>query len=133
MDSEDFFIIESGVFRNAEEAFEQAVKDAAKNDGNGGTSALAEKSNCVVIEAPKGKDPLAFAKERAARHGADFWNFVDGPAACVEIKGEWLKANRPKNGQNTQRIQDVCLFWPNLCKGGINIFFWITRKKTDFP
>ncbi len=96
MNFEDFFIIESGVFKNADEAFEKVVRDASvKKDGNGNTLAIAEKKNFVVLEVPVGSDPLAFAKERATRHGTDFWNFIDGPVACVEIKGDWLKANHP--------------------------------------
>ena len=104
--SKDFFVIESGVFKDADEAFELAVK----KNVTGNNAIIEGKNNCVVIEVPKGKDPLAVAKERADQHGNDFWNFVDGPAACVEIKGKWLRAKQPDNVKETRGFKMFVFF-----------------------
>lgn len=98
MDLADFFVIVSGVYKDADEAFKQAVKEARSKRGSVETTGtIAGKEYFKLLEAPRGSDPIHFAKECAADHGNQFWAYNDGPAACVEIKGIWLKNNIPKN------------------------------------
>ncbi len=118
MISEDFFTITSGFFKNADDAFDQAVKAGLlKADTDDGDGTIIGKTKCVVIEAPEGKDPLVFAKERSAQHGNDFWNFYDGPAACVEIKGSWLKNNGPGKKKNPKGFKTFVFFGCGYLKG----------------
>lgn len=94
MSSADFFTIISGNFKSIEDAFKKAVKDA-QLENSGAIGSIANKKYFVSLRVPGHADPLAFAKECAARHGNDFWNYSDGPAACVELKGAWLEKHRP--------------------------------------
>lgn len=91
MSSADFFTVVIGVFKNAKEAFDQAVREARLVHGEGNTGTIAEKKFYREIKVPREKDPFVFAKEEANRHSNDFWNYCDGPAGCVEVKGEWLR------------------------------------------
>ena len=111
MDSADFFVIVSGAYKDADEAFKKAVKNARSKNGDGGnTGNIAEKEYFKVLEVPRGKDPLAFAKKRAGDHGNHFWTYNDGPAACVEIKGVWLKRNLPENVKKVRGLKMFVFF-----------------------
>jgi len=73
MSSVDFFVIMAGAYKEADEAFDQAVKDAQSKKGNDKTTgAIAGKKYFKEVEVPKRKDPLVFAKESAEDHGNNF-------------------------------------------------------------
>jgi hypothetical protein len=83
------FFSEKAKGRTAKSAFNKAVKEAQYDHGHGGYSGtIAEKSEFVMVEVPKGRDPEDYAEsDEALDKVSDKW----GPAGCIELgKGEWL-------------------------------------------
>ena len=133
MDSVDFFTIITGVFKDADEAFNHAVKnELLKDDINEGGRPVIGKGTCVELAVPEGIDPLVFAKNRAAQFGNVFWTFCDGPAACVEIKGKWLKKHQSGEEEKPKRFK-MFVFLDVGIERLSKYFYLITRKKTKFP
>lgn len=93
MGAESFFVKQKGIYRNANEAFLEAVEEAQYEYGHGGyTGTIAEKQSFKMVDVPPRKDPLKFASEIENEDG--FWQDKWGPAACVEVKGSWLQNER---------------------------------------
>lgn len=95
MGSQDFFIKKKGQYKNAQEAFIEAVEDAQYEHGHGGYSGtIAEKSSFRMVEVPNRTDPYKFASECAENSEDKFWDDKWGDAGCVEVKGTWLQKER---------------------------------------
>ena len=90
MGADTFFNHAKG--KTANEAFKNAVQDAAHEYGHGGyTGTIAEKQSFVMIELPNDtKDAIAYANELIDNNDQridDKW----GPAGCIKVKdGEYL-------------------------------------------
>lgn len=77
--------------KSAREAFNEAVKDARWESGNGGyTGTIAEKHDYVMIVCPAGIEPNAYANQLIDEDDGrieDKW----GPAGCIKMsEGEYL-------------------------------------------
>ncbi len=92
----EFFEIKKGQYKDAREAFNDAVSNAAYEHGHGGYSGtIAEKDSFQMVEVPKGtKDIQKFAYDLADNSEGKFWDDKWGPAACVEVTGVRLKEMR---------------------------------------
>ncbi|MFW6016038.1 MAG: hypothetical protein ACOCRK_06335 [bacterium] len=89
MGATDFYQVYEG--KNAEEAFNKAVKDAQYYHGTSGyTGTIAEKYSFIEISLPEGKDPREYAEDLVYNEDPrinDKW----GPAGCIEIKEPDIK------------------------------------------
>jgi len=93
MGAETFVVLKKGIYKDAKEAFWEAVQDACYQYGHGGyTGTIAEKNAFQMIELPKGKSVEVFINECFDKEG--FWNDKWEPAACIEVKGEALSKYR---------------------------------------
>jgi len=94
MGAEQFCIKKKGIYKNAKEAFLEAVEDAQYDHGHGGyTGTIAEKDSFKMIEIPGRKDVNVFLNE-CLDNEEGFWNDKWGPAACIELKGTRLQKER---------------------------------------
>ncbi len=77
--------------KTPKEAFVRAREQAVWDHGHSGyTGTIAEKQNFVLIDVPKGEDPVTFAEKlvnTCDKRVTDKW----GPAGCVKVEdGKWL-------------------------------------------
>lgn len=83
MGANEFWSMSRG--KSAQDAFRRAVDRARAECGNQGyTGSIAEKSDFVMIDVPKGKDPSQFAMDLLSSGDPrvdDKW----GPAGCVRV------------------------------------------------
>ena len=94
MGAAEFFVSKRGTYKNAREAFNEAVEEAEYDHGHEGyTGTIAEKRSFSMVEVPKGKQPEKFAYE-CMNDEDHFCQDKWGPAACVEITGTKLKELR---------------------------------------
>jgi len=94
MGAETFITKKKGIYKNAREAFLEAVEDAQYEHGHGGyTGTIAEKNSYRIIDVPGRKDILEFIHECLDK-GDGFWDDKWGPAACIELKGTRLQKER---------------------------------------
>jgi hypothetical protein len=89
MGSDTFRTRASG--KTANDAFNNAVREAQYESGHGGYSGTIAEKNCFqMIDLPKGKDARDFANELISEGDPridDKW----GPAGCIALgKGEYL-------------------------------------------
>lgn len=111
MYSANFFTVVNGVFGSAQEAFNKAVKEARLEHGvEGNTGSIADKDFFVLLDVPEERDPFIFGKESAGQHWNNFWTYPDGPAACVEISGDWLKNYQQENTKNIKGFRMFAFF-----------------------
>ena len=95
MGSESFFITKKGQYKNAEEAFIEAVKEAEYEYGHQRyTGSIAEKDSFRMLEVPPKVDQRVFAEEASENSGDKFWDDKWEPAACVEVIGKQLQNAR---------------------------------------
>lgn len=95
MGAEQFFVRMKGQYKNADEAFREAVEEAQFECGHGGyTGTIAEKNDFKMVEVPKRTDPFEFALKCQDDTSDNFWSDKWGPAACVEVKGSYLQKMR---------------------------------------
>jgi len=94
MGAAEFYIRKKGIYKNAREAFNEAVEDAAYEHGHGGyTGTIAEKNSFREIEIPGRKDVRDFIAE-CMNDENHFCQDKWGPAACVSLKGDRLAKER---------------------------------------
>lgn len=94
MGADSFINMKIGQFKDANEAFSQAVKVNQHMHGHGGyTGTIAEKSDFKMVTVPKGKDPYDFVQE-CLDNDDHFCQDKWGPAGCVEVKGKYLTEER---------------------------------------
>lgn len=109
MGAENFFISKVGQYRNVNEAFSEAVKEAQYSYGHDGyTGTIAEKKSCEKVEVPKGKDPYEFAKE--CFEGDGWWDSKWGPAAYVEVTGKYLQKRRGEQWKGKKNFKVFYFF-----------------------
>lgn len=79
----EFFTTATG--KGAQDAFQNAVRDAQYECGHGGyTGTIAEKGSFVIINVPEGKKPWDYADELINAGDPridDKW----GPAGCIQL------------------------------------------------
>jgi len=95
MGAAEFFVTKRGIYKDAKEAFREAVDNAQYDAGHGGyTGTIAEKGSFQMVEVPKGKVPIEFAYDCMENSEGKFWDDKWGSAGCVEVKGVKLKEMR---------------------------------------
>ena len=95
MGAEMFYVKKIGQFKDAQEAFTQAVNVAKHFDGHGGyTGTIAEKQNFKMVSVPKGQDPKDFVDACLNFSDGKFWDDKWGPAGCIDVSGKYLKEER---------------------------------------
>lgn len=89
MGSTVFFHTSEG--KTAKTAFNKAVKECRKSCGNGGyTGTIAEKSSYIMIDLPKGKEPMDYADELIDNDDERIENKW-GPAGCFKLPdNQWF-------------------------------------------
>lgn len=84
MGAATFYTESSG--KTANEAFTNAVNNAAYESGHGGyTGTIAEKDSFTLIEIPEGKEPMQYVEDlidEADERIDDKW----GPAGCIQLE-----------------------------------------------
>ena len=111
MGAETFVVMKKGVFKDANEAFWQAVEDASYEHGHGGyTGTIAEKDSFKMLELPKGKQIGKFIEECLEENETGFWNDKWGPAACLEIKGSKLAKLRDESYKGKRNFKAYVFF-----------------------
>ena len=91
----DFTNVKKGCYKNAQEAFIEAVKDAQYMHGHGGyTGTIAEKHSFIMIDLPKRKNPYDFIDQCLNGEIENVELGKWGPAGCIEITGAELKKAR---------------------------------------
>lgn len=84
MGAQSFFEVQAG--DSSEEAFREAVSEAAYENGHGGyTGTIAEKYEYILIECPVGVTPFTHAEhliDDDSSPVSDKW----GPAGCIDMK-----------------------------------------------
>ncbi len=110
MGGRSFFVRMVGQYKNANEAFYEAVTETRYLNGNDGyTGTIAEKDSFVVLEVPNRKNPTEFAEE-CYNSNDGFWNDKWGPAACVEVKNTWLKTMRGEKWKGKRNFKVFYFF-----------------------
>lgn len=111
MGAETFFVRKIGQYKDANEAFREAVDDAQYEHGHGGyTGTIAEKSGFQMVEVPPRKDPSAFADFCFENDEGKFWEDKWGPAACIEVKGTWLQKMRGERWKGKRNFKCFYFF-----------------------
>ncbi|RLD64338.1 MAG: hypothetical protein DRJ01_01070 [Bacteroidetes bacterium] len=109
MGSSDFTQVKIGQFKNAQEAFNQAVEVAKHMNGHGGyTGTIAEKTEFQMVPVPKGQDPEDFVEACMNFSEGKFWDDKWGPAGCVEVTGKYLKEER---GDKYKGVRNFHVYW----------------------
>ena len=108
MGAESFWTRSYG--KDVKGAFLSAVDNAQYMDGHGGYSGtIAEKSSYILIDVPKGKNPLDFANELMDNNDPridDKW----GPAGAIDVTN--MEKKRAKElGTKWKRGQKAYLFF----------------------
>lgn len=101
--------------KTAQEAFNKAVKEAEEWHGSRGyTGTIAEKSSFTVIDVPKGKTRVKYARDMMDPRNeevdddpvADKW----GPAGAIKLRGKTARQYRKTHGHEGKH-GDVWLFF----------------------
>lgn len=101
-----------GKYKNAQEAFNEAVEDARYYDGHGGyTGTIAEKGDFVMFDCPQRKDPFERAEELIEKGAVDDkW----GPAGCIDFgktNKALLRRLKEKRGYKGKKGINAYLFF----------------------
>lgn len=94
MGAEQFVVIKRGIYKDANEAFQEAVDDALYDSGHEGyTGTIAEKGDFKIIDIPGRKDVNVFIEE-CFDDDEHFCQDKWGAAACIQLKGARLQKER---------------------------------------
>ena len=111
----EFFVTKRGQYKDAQEAFDEAVNDASYDHGHDGYSGtIAEKNDFQMIECPPRTNPQSFVYNLLNNGEGKFWNDKWGPAACVEVKGSYLQKSRGRIWKGKRNFHIYYFFgWAN--------------------
>lgn len=110
MGAQQFAMTMKGIYKNPQEAFNEAVEIASYEHGHSGyTGTIAEKSSFKMVELPKRKKVGEFVEE-CLESEEGFWNDKWGPAACVEIKGSQLAKLRGETYKGKKNFKAFIFF-----------------------
>ena len=106
-----FNVIKVGRYNTAQQAFNEAVEDAAYEHGHGGyTGTIAEKNTFRMIDCPPKHNPYKLADK--IQEDYDHWvQDKWGPAGCIEINGAFLKRVKERYGYKGKKNIRAFIFF----------------------